>query len=361
LQAKSGFGGADRSIFRYRTPKPQGDGHARSFLRRSPVSQVEETLGPIAESQFGVFSLEQARKAGVDPSTLDKRVERGALARVQPTVFAFPGTPPTWQREVTALALSVPGLAAASHKTAAFIWGMSSFQPDQAEIVTVRHRRVRRKHPQIHESKDLKPADVEVIDGIPVTTAVRTVVDVGASASQRYVEHCLDTGLRLDLFTLNDVRLFIKRVARSGRNGIGRVRPLVEERMRWNAASESALEDRFWRLIIDSALPAPAPQYRVYDGEIIVSRADFAYPERRILIELDGEHYHQDRATFQKDREKQNRLHTLGWTVYRFTWRQVIDTPEAVVAILTSALTRTSGVPQRNIVRCGTPKRSARV
>ena len=37
------------------------------------------------------------------------------------------------------------------------------------------------------------------------------------------------------------------------------------------------------------------------------------------LCELDGERYHMDRETFQRDRAKQNRVHALGWTVYRFT------------------------------------------
>ena len=302
------------------------------------MSNLEELLGPIAESQHGVFSLDQARRVGVERSTLDKRVARGALTKAQSTVYAFPGSAATWQREVTSLVLSVPGLAAASHKTAAFIWGMTSFEPETTEVVTARHRRIHRQNPQIHESKDLQPADVTVVDGIPTTTSVRTVVDVGASASQQYVEHCLDTGLRLELFTLMEVQAFIKRVARSGRSGIGKIRPLVDERIGWHAATESALEDRFRRLITRSGLPVPASQYLVHEASAVVCRADFAYPDHRILIELDGEQYHMDRATFQNDREKQNRAHALGWTVYRFTWRQVKEAPESVVATLSAAL-----------------------
>jgi hypothetical protein len=114
-------------------------------------------LGILAASQHGVFSLAQARAVGVAPSTLDKRVARGSLARVEPAVFAFPGTLPTWQRNTMALVLSAPRLAAASHKTAAFIWGLSSIQPERAEVVTVRHQRIQRRNPQIHESKDLEP------------------------------------------------------------------------------------------------------------------------------------------------------------------------------------------------------------
>jgi hypothetical protein len=307
-------------------------------VRRSQVSNLDLLLAAVAAEQHGVFSLSQARDAGFDRSTLDKRVARGALARLQPSVFAFPGTSATWRQEATALVLSVPGLAAASHKTATFLWKMSSIEPERAEIVTVRHQRIQRQHPQIHESKDLEPDDVVNVEGIPTTTAVRTVVDVGATASIRYVEHCLDTGLRLGLFQLGDVRGFVKRVARSGRNGIGKIRPLLDQRMGWDTASESALEDRFQRLIAASNLPMPVAQYRLNDGEQIVCRADFAYPKQRVLIELDGEHYHTDREAFQKDRAKQNQAHALGWTVYRFTWRQVLDEPATIIYTLRKAL-----------------------
>jgi hypothetical protein len=302
------------------------------------VSNLDHLLADIATKQHGVFSLSQARAVGIDRSTLDKRVARGALARLQPSVFAFPGAPASWRRESIALVLSVPGLAAASHKTATFLWGMSSFEPERAEIVTVRHLRIQREHPQIHESKDLAPDDVVTVEGIPTTGAVRTVVDVGATASSRYVEHCLDTGLRLGLFQLGDVKAFVKRVARPGRNGIGKIRPLLDERTHWDTASESALEDRFRRLIAASNLPPPVPQYELCTGSRFVCRADFAYPEWQILIELDGERYHMDRETFQADRIKQNQAHTLGWTVYRFTWRQVVDEPAVVLWTLRQAL-----------------------
>jgi hypothetical protein len=45
-----------------------------------------------------------------------------------------------------------------------------------------------------------------------------------------------------------------------------------------------------------------------------------------------------DQDTFQRDRAKQNRAHALGWTVYRFTWRQIKDDPWSVIGVLTTAL-----------------------
>lgn len=298
----------------------------------------DRKLLQVAADQHGVFSADQAESFGVGRSTVHGRVRRGQYRRLHDNVYAIGGAPMSWRQEVVGLVLSVPNLAAASHRTAAHIWDLTSLEPVRTEVVTVRHKRVRRRHPQVHESKDLEPRDVVTVDGIPTTTPVRTIVDLGASASPAFVERCLDTGLRTGQFLLDDVARYIRRVARSGRNGIGTIRPLVQERSGWSSLSESALEDLFIRLVSHSGLPTPVQQHRVMDGDRVVARADFAYPDRQILIELDGEQFHMDRETFQRDREKQNLAHALGWTVYRFTWRQLQDNPSSVLAVLTRAL-----------------------
>jgi G:T-mismatch repair DNA endonuclease (very short patch repair protein) len=294
----------------------------------------------LAEQQHGAFSIGQAVGLGFDPSTVRKRAARGTYTRLHRGVYAVAGAPATWRRSACGLVLAVPGLAAASHKTAAYLWEMTSIEPKRAEIVTVRHERIVRRHPQIHESKDLIERDIVTVNGIPTTTAVRTIVDLGASASHKYVEHCLDTALRTHLFTVADVRRFIARVARSGRNGIGTIRPLIEERIGWNTLTESPLEDLFRRLVSKSGLPMPVEQLSVYDGVRFVARPDFAYPDRKIAVELDGARWHMDRASFEGDRRKQNELQAMGWVVYRFTWRQLQDEPAKVLSILASALAR---------------------
>ncbi len=179
-----------------------------------------------------------------------------------------------------------------------------------------------------------------VVDGTPTTTPVRTIVDLGATASSRYVEHCLDEGIRLGLFDVPDVNRFIARVARSGRNGIGTIRPLVEERVGWTMLEATHLENLFRRIVLRSTLPMPVEQFSVYDGDRFVKRPDFAYPERKISIELDSERWHMDPTTFRRDRQTQNELHALGWVVYRFTWRDLQDDPAAVIATLEAALAR---------------------
>jgi hypothetical protein len=181
----------------------------------------------------------------------------------------------------------------------------------------------------------LLASDIVEVDRVQVTSAVRTVVDLGASTSRWQVESCLDTALRKELFQAIEVRRFIARVARPGRIGVGKIRPLIEERLDWVGLTESYLEDEFRALVSKSPLPMPSPQYVVRgpNGDF-VCRSDFAYPTRRALIELDSEAYHMDGRSFQADRAKQNEAHSLGWTVYRFTWRQIFTESATVLRTL---------------------------
>jgi len=302
------------------------------------VESKERRLAAVARAQHGAFTVDQARGCGFTAAGIRRRAARGLYERVHRGVYRAAGAEPTWRGDVVAavLALTVTP-AAASHRTAAHLWGMSSHQPSTIEVVAVRHRRIHTDGFVVHESKDLVPGDVVDLDGVPVTTAVRTIVDLGASASPRFVEHCLDTGLRLGLFSSWEVLHFIARVAKSGRNGVGTIRPLVLQRLEWKGVTESVLEDRFRSLLSTFGLELPVPQYEVRapDGSF-VCRADFAYPERKILIELDSEAHHMDAEAFHGDREKQNRAQRLGWTVYRFTWRQVVTDPTATLDLLAS-------------------------
>ena len=189
----------------------------------------------------------------------------------------------------------------------------------------------------VHESLDLRISDILVVDSIPVTSVARTVVDLGASAPIGAVARCLDTGLRKGLITLVDVELFVMRVGRSGRTGVGTIRPLLDERRTWQGITDSDLEDMFRRIVDSAPVAIPDVQHRVLEDDgTFVGRFDFAYPETLSLFELDSEGYHMDPVSFQRDREKQNRAQMLGWTVYRFTYRQLRDDPGSVIEILAS-------------------------
>ncbi len=76
-------------------------------------------------------------------------------------------------------------------------------------------------------------------------------------------------------------------------------------------------------MLVDDGLPEPEIDYDIVDESgRFVACADLAYPERRVLIEYEGEG-HRERAQFERDIDRYARLQALGWREVRLTARLV--------------------------------------
>lgn len=84
--------------------------------------------------------------------------------------------------------------------------------------------------------------------------------------------------------------------------------------------SPSVLLTRMSRLLRRHRLPQPEAEYEVLGGRY---RVDFAWPEARLAVEVDGYATHSSVHAFQENRARQNDLVAAGWTVLRFTWADV--------------------------------------
>ncbi len=65
---------------------------------------------------------------------------------------------------------------------------------------------------------------------------------------------------------------------------------------------------------------------------------DIAFPRQRVAIEIDGWAFHSDHDAFQNDRVRQNRLALQGWQVLRFTWLDLTQHSERVLAEIRAAI-----------------------
>jgi hypothetical protein len=298
---------------------------------------IYRKLTAIAEQQHGVVSLDQARGAGFTDHQIRQLVQGGRLVRPSRGALLVAGCPATWEQAVMAAVAAAGEPALASHQTAAHLWDLTGFRPDRIDVVMPRWDRSIRAC-VVHESKDLEPEDADRVDGIPVTSAVRTVVDLGATAPW-LVESALERGIRQGTFRLAEVAGFVTRVGRRGRRGVGTIRPLIEHRARWDSATESELEDLFRKAWSGAGRPEPVTQHRINDlTGSFVCRADFAFPDALLRIELDSEAFHMDRPTFRKDRSVQNQTELLGWRTLRYTWWDLTTRPGEMVREVGAAL-----------------------
>jgi very-short-patch-repair endonuclease len=149
------------------------------------------------------------------------------------------------------------------------------------------------------------------------------------------VEDALDRGLSTRLFRVPAVEGLLHDVARPGRRGCGVLRHVLDERALGAAAPDGLLEPRMARLLRDHDLP-PAVFQHVVPGTGY--RVDFAYPDVRLAIEVDGYEVHGTPRAMAADHQRQNRLMIAGWHVIRFTWGQVVRQPAQVAADVRRAL-----------------------
>ena len=76
------------------------------------------------------------------------------------------------------------------------------------------------------------------------------------------------------------------------------------------------------------------------NGTAAGHEVDVLWSAQRLVGELDSRTHHGTPAAFERDRERDARFHAEGWTVLRFSWRQVVHEPETVVAALRTTLTQ---------------------
>jgi restriction endonuclease-like protein len=298
------------------------------LLRCRPMHANRE-INAEAAAQRGLVVRHEAMAAGLSHDAVDRRLQNGQLERVQPRVYRAAGAPVTWEQQLLGACRSTGGVA--SHRAAAALWGLD-LPPGTLEVTVTRPRCPRPKGVVLHRSTDLRAEDVTVRFGIPVTNPLRTLLDLGAVLPPWLVDSAINSALAKKLVTLPGLEITLLLHGKKGRRGAGVLRRLLDER--GGLVPESELEGRMHRLCRRHGLPLPQFQYVIRNGKRFIARVDFAYPELKVAIEVDGYLDHSSPDAFQRDRARQNDLVELGWIVLRFTWDDIVRHPEVVASRL---------------------------
>ncbi len=304
-------------------------------------AQAEEIIGQLGRRQHGALSLHQLVEAGVPLREVERRLERGQLVRCGSATYVVNGTPRSTRQRMHIACLASSGAAVLSHETAAHLLGFS-YVPRGLVVLTVglgaQHRL---PADRVHRKSDLRPPFVTTIDGLPLTTRARTLIDLAAVLGWRRLERILDDQLSSGLLTYLELVAVFNAIARRGRRGIGKMRPLLEVRGEGYVAASSELEQRFIELVRAHGLPEPTrqhlPPWAIEDG---IGRVDFAYPDRRLLIEVDGRRWHSRDSANEEDRYRDQLAVASGWRVLRYTWTQIAESSAYVADNLRATLAR---------------------
>jgi uncharacterized protein DUF559 len=291
---------------------------------------MRHAIGDIGDQQLGIVTYAQLRARGMTRRQIERSLESAVLERLHLGVFRIRGAPVTYSQQLVAAGLAVGPEAAASHRAAATLHELLSFREPRVEVTTNRSRSPEVEGVVVHRLADLRERWVQLVGGVRVTTVARTLVDLGAVASPQTVETALDRATGRRLVTYRDVRDAMRAVARQGRRGVGTIRPLLDERI-GRVLPAGVLAARMESLLRNAGLPRAVSEHVVTDehgGFIAV--ADFAWPDRRLVVEVDGYEFHSTPKAVDHDNARDRLLLAAGWMPLHFSWNEVERHPERV-------------------------------
>ena len=293
----------------------------------------ERALYAIVGRQHGVLNVEHLRQIGFGRRGIEHRVADGRLQRVHRGVYALGHQPLSTEGQWLAAVLACGPGAVLSHADAGMLWGLIDNDESRSVNISVPAGSGRRSRPGISIHRcDLRRSDTTSRDGIPVTIVARTLLDLAPSLPRRSLERALDEAVYRKRATPSVLRRAVDRSRM--RPGARALRKALERHEPGTTRTETDLEELMFNLCRRHGLPQPSCQV-----VILGFRVDFYWPEQKLIVETDGWESHNDRVSFERDRERDVELRAGGYPPpLRFTYRHLTGKPGWVASNLRQAL-----------------------
>lgn len=299
---------------------------------------MDDAIAALARAQCGLWSRRQALEAGATPQLVSRRLRAGRWVWLAPGVYGLPGWPDSWHRRLWLAHLAVGPASVISHESAAALHGFALFRPGPVVLTVVHGDHERRAPWTVRQSTDLHADHVALVDGLPVTTPVRTLFDLAAVTSKARLARAVDEAHVSGICGVEELRVLYEALRRRGKRGIKALGLVIASRGDGYVPPESVLERRLLKVLREGGLPEPVRQFPLpwrCTGE---GRADLAYPAARVLVEADGRRWHTRMDQMADDRRRDREALNHGWRTYRFVWEEITKQPDLVSATVRDAL-----------------------
>ncbi len=335
---------------------------------------ADEALAEMASRSHGVVTRSDLLAAGFSVHQIRQRVRRGTLIRVHRGVYRVGHAAPSRDAAYLAAVKACGPGALLAGRAAAHLWRLIRGAPPRPEVLAPGDRRVpgvivhraragerargrggdpgstspaARVRPSPAAGVRPSPRDRPSLPdatrhldatghlGIPVTTVPRTLVDLASSLpASELARACHEAGVLHGTTPRQVEAVLARRPNATGRRKLRRIihgdEPVVLSR----------LESLFLARLRDAGLPLPETN-RVAGGR----RVDCRWPQRRLTVELDSYRFHASRHAWERDRQREREARGRGDEFRRYTWADVSEEPEAMLAELRSLLLARSGRP----------------
>jgi very-short-patch-repair endonuclease len=295
----------------------------------------DQILRSIACEQFALVARRQAHDAGLRGRVLRRRIERGDWIPLSPRVMSSGATPLMPLMLAKAALLDVGGDAALARFSAAALWQLPGFELSPVHVVRSRNPGVRTSGLcVVHTSAAFDDRHVTELDGLRVTTPVRTIFDLAATLHPKRTELLLDRAWTRGLLGWETVHRTLDELGASGRAGITLLRELAADRPPDHRPPESNLEARVNELLIEDGQRPLERQVDLGDDIGWIGRVDLLDRECRVIVEVQSDLYHLSLTDQRRDAERKARLEAAGWLVIEISefvvWHRRRDLLDAV-------------------------------
>lgn len=320
-------------------------------MSQSAVSS-DRTIASIAARQHGIVTRRQLLAIGVSRHAIDRRLRHAHLRSVHAGVYQVGPVPLPRSREMAAV-LACDG-ATVSHRTAAVLRDLAPAPaPTPLELTIPPGRHCgRRPGLRVHR-RAIAGDEIERIDGIPVTSAARTLLDLaGACSSRRTATGRLHSGpeaqaRRTGVVSARELERALAAAERSQPRlrrqltslllryprapGIARLRLLLGQSDAVFTRSEA--EERLLDLIRKAGLDVPEMNVMLHGYEV-----DCYWKRARLVIEVDGFAFHRSARSFLRDHQRDSALVAEGIQILRLSWHQIEKEREKTLVQIARAL-----------------------
>lgn len=274
----------------------------------------------LAKSQHGVVSVWQLEGLGYSEETIRHAAETGRLHPVHRGVYTVGHASLPLHGECQAAILACGVGALLSHRSAAWLWGLTQRFARPIEVTASSPRRTRERI-RVHSAAALRPKDQSSTEGIPVTSIARTLLDFAAT-DPGYLGRAVGNAYRLGMLDLIAIDELLSRS--KGFRGAARLRDITRT-YRGSAFTRSDFERYFLDRSRRGEFPQPSMNFFAEGYEL-----DAYWPKERFVVELDTYEYHGDPTAFERDRRRQEDLKLAGIEMVRITGLRFEREPLAV-------------------------------
>jgi very-short-patch-repair endonuclease len=216
--------------------------------------------------------------------------------------------------------------ALVSHATAATLLRLDGCKTSELHISVPPNAYRRSQAVIVHRTPPPLRTDRITVDGIPCTSATRTLIDCSAALDDERLEVIFESARRMGLTSVAALERQLVR----GRPGATNLRKLLAHQIPGEKAAQYRLEVKMARLFRASALPRPERQFPVGRYSI-----DFAYPRILVGVECEGYEFHGGRLAWKRDKKRTAWLEAQGWRLVFVTWDDVTKAPEQTLQRIT--------------------------